>query len=114
MGIRARRGSYLLAAWRAMIFEYWKKNNRAIDYFVHQLLFKTLVTNDGRAKKYFDKMPRINQEPTHRLWWTWRDKPFDTKKFNEIVRDSFYQKLTYRDINNIIPGSFADVMINKM
>lgn len=112
--IRARRGSYLLAAWRAMILEYWRHENHQMDYFVHQLLFKTLVMNDKRAKKYFDEMPHVDQEPTHRLWWDWRDKPFNAEKFKDIVRDAFYQKLTYRDLQNVIPGSFADAMINKM
>ena len=51
--IRARKGAYLLDAWRAMILEYWKYENSNFDYFMHQLLFKTLVMNDERAKKHF-------------------------------------------------------------
>jgi len=112
--IRARRGSYLLAAWRAMILEYWKYENHEMDYFVHQLLFKTLVTNDERAKKYFDKMPHIDQAPTHRLWWTYRDEPYDKDLFQKIVGGAFFQKVTYRDVTNVIKESIADAMINKM
>lgn len=112
--IRARKGAYLLAAWRAMILDYWKHENHTFDYFMHQLLFKTLVENDERAKKYFDKMPHVAQDPTHALWWAYQNKPFDKKVFDNVTKDSFFQKTTYRGADNPIPGSFADVMINKM
>jgi len=114
--IRARKGAYLLAAWRAMILDYWIHEDHNFDYFMHQLLFKTLVENDERAKKYFAKMPHIDQDPTHALWWTWGDKPFDKKVFDKITKDSFFQKTTYNSpwAKNIVPGTFADEMINKM
>ncbi len=112
--IRARKGAFLLAAWRAMILDYWMHENHTFDYFMHQLLFKTLVENDARAKKYFEKMPHVAQDPTHVLWWAYNDKPFDKKKFDELTSGAFFQKTTYRGSENPVPGSFADVMINKM
>ena len=112
--IRARRGAYLLAAWRAMILDYWMHENHSFDYFMHQLLFKTLVMNDPRAKKYFAKMPHVDQDPTHMLWWSYQNKPFDQKTFDKVTSGAFFQKLTYRGSDNPVPGSFADVMINKM
>lgn len=112
--IRARKGAYLLAAWRAMILDYWMHENHTFDYFMHQLLFRTLVENDKRAKKYFKKMPHVDQDPTHALWWAYQDKPFDKKVFKQLTADSFFQKTTYRGTDNPTPGSFADVMINQM
>ena len=112
--IRARKGSYLLAAWRAMILEYWMHENHVFDYFMHQLIFKTLVENDARAKKYFDKMPHVAQDPTHALWWAYQNQPFNQKTFDEVTSGAFFQKTTYRGSDNPVPGSFADVMINKM
>ena len=112
--IRARRGAYLLDAWRAMILDYWVHENRSFDYFMHQLLFKTLVTNDPRAKKYFEKMPHVDQGPTHMLWWDYAEKPFDKKLFDKLTGGAFFQKTTYAQAKNPVPGSFADVMINKM
>ena len=109
--IRARKGAYLLAAWRAMILEYWKHENSNFDYFMHQLLFKTMVENDPRAKKYFAQMPHVDQDPTHALWWEYHDKPFDKKTFDEVTSGAFFQKTTYQQAKNPIPGSFADEMI---
>ena len=112
--IRARKGAYLLAAWRAMILDYWMHENHTFDYFMHQLLFKTLVENDKRAKKYFEEMPHVAQDPTHVLWWAYQNQPFNQKTFDEVTSGAFFQKTTYRGSNNPVPGSFADVMINKM
>lgn len=112
--IRARRGAYLLAAWRAMILDYWVHEDSAMEYFVHQLIFKTLVMNDARAKNYFAKMPHVDQAPTHALWWRYADKPFDKQVFNQVTSGAFFQKTTYRGTENPISGSFADVMINQM
>lgn len=110
--IRSRKGAYLLDAWRAMILEYWKNENGPFDYFMHQLLFKTLVTYDERAKKYFEKMPHVDQDPTHMLWWSYHNKPFNQKEFDEVTSGSFFQKLTYRGSEKPKPGSFADKIIN--
>ena len=114
--IRARKGAFLLAAWRAMILDYWIHENHNFDYFMHQLLFKTLVENDERAKKYFAQMPHVDQDPTHALWWAYGDKPFDKKVFDAVTKDAFFQKTTYNSpwAKNIVPGTFADEMINKM
>jgi len=111
--IRARKGAYLLAAWRKMILNYWTKENREFDYFMHQLLYKTLVTYDNRAKEYFEKMPHVSQDPTHVLWAEYRDKKFNKNEFDNMAKEACFQKLTYR-INNVIPGSFVDVIIKKM
>jgi hypothetical protein len=114
--IRGRKNAYLLEAWRAVIHEFWKNEPREFDYFMHQLRFKALVQKDPVAKKYFDKMPHIDQDPTHALWWTYGDKPFDQKKFDELTGKVFFQKTTYNSpwAKNPPKGSFADVMINEM
>lgn len=114
--IRARKGAYLLDAWRAMILDYWMHENHNFDYFMHQLLFKTLVQNDVRAKKYFAKMPHVDQDPTHALWWDYGAKPFNKKIFDKVTSGAFFQKTTYNSpwVKNIVPGTFADAMVNKM
>lgn len=109
--IRARKGAFLLAAWRAMILDYWMHENHSFDYFMHQLLFKTLVMNDDRAKKYFAQMPHIDQDPTHALWHVYKHKPYDEKLFKKLTKDAFFQKCAYADAS--LPGTFAEA-ITKM
>ena len=112
--IRARKGAYLLDAWRAMILDFWMHENHNFDYFMHQLLFKTMVENDPRAIKAFEKMPHVDQDPTHALWWNYQNAQFDKETFDRVTSGAFFQKLTYRGSDKPIPGSYADVMINKM
>lgn len=112
--IRAKKGAFLLAAWRAMILEFWQNENSAFHYFMHQLLFKTLILNDKRAKIHFEKMPKIDQDPTHQLWWGYKDKPFDRQIFEEITSKTFFQKTAYQNAKEILPNSFADEMIFRM
>ena len=112
--IRARKGAYLLDAWRAMILDFWTHENHNFDYFMHQLLFKTLVLNDERAKRHMNKMAHVDQDDTHALWWTYANQPFDADLFRVVTAGAFFQKTTYRGAENPIPDSFADVMINKM
>lgn len=109
--IRARRGSYLLAAWRAMILDYWTHENASFDYFMHQLLFQTLVQNDPRAIKYFAAMPHVDQDPTHSVWHNYKHQPYDEKLFKKLTKDAFFQKTAYSDVAR--PGTFADA-IEKM
>lgn len=109
--IRSRKGAYLLDAWRAMILDYWMHENSNFDYFMHQLLFKTLVENDERAKKYFAEMPHVDQDPTHALWWKYHDKPFNKEEFDKVTSGAFFQKTTYHQAKNPKPGSYADEMI---
>lgn len=114
--IRGRKGSYLLAAWRQTILNFWMAENREFDYFMHQLMFKALVQNDPVAKQYFDKMPHVDQDPTHALWWTIANEPYSKKLSDQYTAGAFFQKTTFRSpyAKNPIPGSVADVMINKM
>lgn len=114
--IRGRKGAYLLDAWRAVIQNFWIAEPREFDYFMHQLMFKALVQNDPVAAKYFEKMPHVDQDPTHVLWWSIANEPFSQELFDKYTSGAFFQKTTYRSpwATNPIPGSIADVMINKM
>lgn len=114
--IRARKGSYLLAAWRQTIHNFWINEPREFDYFMHQLMFKALVQNDPVAAKYFEQMPHVDQDPTHAVWWDIANEPFSQELFDKYTSGAFFQKTAYNApwAKNPIPGSVADVMINKM
>jgi len=114
--IRAKKGSYLLQAWREAVLEYWKKENKTLDYFVHQIILRSVVENDPKARELFFRMPQIDQDPTHRLWYFGgADRPFDEDEFKRICSSALFQKTDYKGkaSKNPIPGSFAD-MIQKM
>ncbi len=111
---RSRKGNFIIKAWREAIHEYWKNEDGTADYFVHQLLFKMVVENNAKAAELFSAMPKIEQDPTHALWWSCRSKTFDRKLFEDLTRNSFYQKVEYKSkyARKPVRGSFSDIMQN--
>ena len=111
--IRARKGNYLLEAWRAMILDYWLHEDRRVDYFQHQVMFRTLVTYNATASKLFGEMAQLDQYPTHLYLYEYKDLPYDEKVLLKVAEEGFfYQKTSYRDLENIVPGSFADHLVH--
>lgn len=111
--IRARKGSYLLEAWRAMILDYWLHEDRRVDYFQHQVMFRTLVTYNATAAELFGEMTQLDQYPTHLYLYEYKDLPYDEKVLLKAAEEGFfYQKTSYRDLENIVPGSFADHLVH--
>lgn len=107
--IVSKKGHPLLGAWRNAIYSYWKHNKRALDYFIHQFIFKHVVTNSEEAKFYFEQMPHVDQDATHVLWKYYKDKPFDAYKFEQLTSEAAFQKTEYKSqcANTPVPGTFA-------
>jgi len=115
--IRARKGDFLLAAWRRMLVDYWTREDGAFTYFMHHYMFQSLVRRDPRAAAHFARMPRMVQDPTHALWWSGvPEREFDREAFERMTSGAFFQKTTYRSpyAKEPAPGSAADEMINRM
>lgn len=55
--IRARKGNPLLAMWRQILFEYWRREDSLLDYFTLHFLFRLLVENNVEAGRLFSVMP---------------------------------------------------------
>lgn len=117
--MHARQGNALMGMWRELIFEYWKYEEFAIDYFLVHKLLQLLVTYNPLAARLFEEMPKAVMDPTHLLWHKIGNLPFETEQYKTMCRDAFFQKCSYkpqkrgRGVNEIIPGSFADVIINN-
>ncbi len=110
--IRSRKGAYLLEAWRYMIHRFWKYERSNYDYFMHQFLFKTLVTKHSKAIDKFNRMTHKDQEATHALWYKYRNLPYDDDIFRKVTKDAFFQKTTYRG-GDFVEGSFGDIMTRQ-
>lgn len=111
---RSRRHNFLAKAWRDTIFEYWRNENSAADYFIHQILFKLVTENNQAAHGLFNAMPKLCQDPTHALW-PHKDEKFDKGLYDNLCKDAFFQKTEYKSKSARKPlqGSFADYLINN-
>jgi hypothetical protein len=114
--IRAKRGSWLLEGWRAVMHDYWAKEDGALTYFMHQLMFKAMVLQDPRGAEHFARMARTDLGPTHQIWWGFGREPFDAEVFDSETAGACWQKMANNTWwgQNPPPGSVADEMINKM
>lgn len=114
--LRAKKGDPLLKMWRDIVFEYWCKEKRAVDYFIAHFLFRILVTHNLQAKSLFEKMPKFHQDNLHLLWKVYGNKPYTPQDYQKIKEEAFFQKCSYRkqrhSVNEILPGSMADFVIN--
>ena len=111
--IRAAKGSYLLKVWRESVLAYWEKEDSAVDYFVHQMLFGAAVAANPRAAALYAQMPALIQDPTHVLWYEWADRPYDEEGLHAICAGALFQKTDYKSsaATSPVPGSFADVLL---
>ena len=112
--MHARKGHPLFGAWRTLLHNYWKNEDKAVDYFFGHYLFRLLIENNADANKLFFAMPQINQDPTHVLWFKNRDKTYSEELYKESTKDAFFQKLCYKKKQavNPRPGSVADYVVN--
>jgi len=113
--IRARKGDCLIGFWLKLILEYWRREDKPVDYFVHQLLFRKLVENNGYAASEFAKMPKITQDMTHELWLCHGNDDFDADRWNEITSGAMFQKTEYKSelAKNPRPGSNAAYLLRS-
>lgn len=114
--IRSKQGDPLLGMWRELMWEFLRREDYFKYYFTFQQLFKLLVTHNSYAKALFDKMPKICMDPTHCLWYEIGNKPFNEKEYHKMCSEAFFQKCSYKrmrhGVNEILPGSFADYVMN--
>lgn len=111
--IRARKGNELVGIWRDAILRYWEKENKIITYLGHQILFEYVIETNERAAELFSKMPKIDQDPTHVLWYGHKDDSFEISKYEEYSSPIFFQKTDFKDksARNPICGSMAHHML---
>lgn len=111
--LHAKKGSRIIALWRQMMLDYWEKENSKVDYFQHQLMFKVIVQNIPEAAEEFSRMPKIDQRPTHELWFKRGNEAFDQDILERVKSESFFQKTTY-NLGKVIPGSFKEYFISPV
>ena len=94
--LHARPSSVIIRATRAMILEFWRRENSKVDYLQMHLMLKAVVQAIPKAAEEFALMPQVDQDPTHHMWFTRPDDRFDKAIWEEIRSRAFFQKTTYR------------------
>lgn len=112
--LRARKGNPLMGVWREAVFNFWKNENDMKNYYIHQLLLLMSINCNAIATGEFEKMPKIVQDPTHRVWFNHRNDQYDKDYFDLLTKDAFFQKTTYKskDIDSLAKGTIGYHIIN--
>lgn len=113
--IRGKKGNPLLGIWNQANFIYWKNENRKINYFVHHLLLLLSTQVNDTAKGCMEKMPHVDQDPTHSLWGEHCMDQYDAATFQRLTKDAFFQKTNYKDkrLQTMPKNSIAEHIINS-
>lgn len=108
--IYSETNNNILCLVREFMYAYWKKYDRALDYFVLHL-FLTIATKYYREE--YLKMPIVSQVDAHILASYIYD-PFDQDRFELLKLSTGFHKLSTRfQFEKMQENSFYDIVIRK-
>ena len=109
--ITAEKDNPILIATRDLLFEYWKKHNYLIHYFLFHLFF-TMATE--KYSEDWKNVKRFSNIPPHILQGEMFEK-YSEERFEEIKKISDFHKLTQKvDLNTIEENSFYKYLLNNL
>ena len=94
----------------SLLFEYWKKKNTLINYFLFHIFF-TIATE--KYSKYWKNVSKFSNVPPHILQFEIMDD-FNKDRWNDISKMSSFHKLTQKaDFSKASKNSFYSYIIKK-
>lgn len=90
----AQKGSPIFSFTRNMLFEYIKKEERFIDYFLMDYIIYLGYTKFPEIKREIDQVP-LNNENIHTLLHI-INEPFQEKKWRELRKNTYLFKLSWK------------------
>lgn len=110
--IRAAANNGIINGVLNMFFEYWKYENKLIDYLMIDKLFVIAVLHNKVFKEQFLKMPEYYLENVLLLQHA-QFEPYDEKIFNQIKSSSTIHKMTHKNLHrNPSNNSFLQYLLN--
>lgn len=109
--IAAKTNNKVLMATQKLMYEYWKRNSKLVDYFlIHNFLrisLERFPEEDAKIVKFPNSTPHILLLDVF--------APFDEKKWSAIKQMTSIHKLTYkRDKEDMEKkGTYYDIIINQ-
>lgn len=93
--IHSDKGCPVTCTILASLLEHWKKEDKAIDYFVMHYLITLTILSVDTCRHIFTEMPSIGNHYPH-LLQNMLDFDYNGNIFDEICTVSFAHKLTHR------------------
>ncbi len=112
--ISARPHHPIIVKTRNLLYEYWRKERYAKNYFLFHLAFALACDANDETRRLWKQVPYHHNANAHILQFELFD-PFDEKRYEEICRYSTIHKLTYKfrdPAATAIMGTFYDRIFN--
>lgn len=108
--ISAKPASRILNLTYDLLIEYWKTNNKIIDYYIFHIFMTIAIENFPDEWK---KCPIRNNGYPHILQFLFKEQ-FNPAKYEEIVKLSDFHKLSNNFTKDaVMPGSFGDLFFKQ-
>lgn len=90
--ISAKKNNKILRLTRDLLYEYWKKHNSVIDYFIFHYFFELALEAYPEEER---RIPPVSSEAPHVLLLRLFDE-YDEKIYGTIMNQTCFHKLTYK------------------
>ena len=90
--ITSNKNNPILKTTRDLLFEYWKRNNYLVNYYIFHMFF-TMATK--KYSEVWDKVPKYSNLPPHIMQYEFLEK-YDEERFEELKKISSVHKLSQK------------------
>jgi hypothetical protein len=94
--ISSKPKNYLLYNLLCILVEYWRINNKYIDYFMFHYLLQAIITHDSACLEIFNKIPYYNDQNPHFMQFKLFFSEYNKEIWEKAKNISFCHKLTYK------------------
>ena len=94
--VASLKKNMLLYRLLCILLEYWRINNKCIDYFIFHYFLQAIINNDSECTDIFINIPYHNNQNPHYLQLQLLFSKYDNELWEKIKNISFCHKLTYK------------------
>ena len=108
--IKANAGNVVLEKMKLLMFEYWRVENKMLDYFLFHIFFELLTEKDEECAEIWRKVPLLydNRYDLEYHYFV----PFDEHKWQRLKRKTSIHKLSWKYKKEPKPDTFLAQLLD--
>jgi len=106
--IQAKKENEIMMLTREFLFEYWRKKNYLVDYFLFHHFMS--ISRDIYEKKGL-VVPKFSNSVPHMLLLELFEK-YDAKRFEDILKATPVHKLSYKSVPNSVSNTYYNYILS--